>query len=100
MAARHEEGCYENNLHIFSCLQRTVERWRRGGGVKGHRILGDTVESWRQKPAISLTKSWGGYRSKTQYREGSGGSEGDNALARFVDILHPISFLNCFFRIL
>ena len=32
MAARHEEGCHEKyNLHIFSCLQRTVKRRRRGG---------------------------------------------------------------------
>ena len=45
MAARHEERCYEKcNLHIFSFLQRTAERWRRRG--KRYRISGDSAVSW------------------------------------------------------
>ena len=48
MAAQHEEGCYEemSSHKVYACwsLQRTTERWRRGG--QGHRISGDTAKSW------------------------------------------------------
>ena len=53
MVARHEEGCCENTIFtMFSCLRRAIEPdFRRYGG--------EVVS----EPAISLKKSYGGYRS-------------------------------------
>ena len=53
------------STRFLVCKERPIERSRRGG--QDHRIYGDTAGSWFQKPAISLKKSLGGYRSKTQY---------------------------------
>ena len=66
MAARHDKECYEKeNLNIFSCLQRTVERWekraKRGGAV--FRRYGRELLS---KPVISLKKTLEGCRRTTQ----------------------------------
>ena len=45
MAGRHEEKCCEKNHPLtISCLQRSIERLCRDS--KGHRISGDTAESW------------------------------------------------------
>ena len=51
-------------IHVLSCLQRTIERCRRGG--KGHRTPGDISWELISKPAISSQKSWGGYRRTAQ----------------------------------
>ena len=68
-AARHKKGCYcKKSIHIISCAQRSSDRRRRG--VEGHRISVDTTGSWFQKPAISLQKSWGGYRRTTLRPQG------------------------------
>ena len=64
MAARHDEGCYEKNIvTYFACLQRTIKRRRGVGKGSPHfRRYGRELVS---KPAISLKKSWGGYRRTT-----------------------------------
>ena len=58
MASRQEEGCYEKkHPRTFSCLERSIERWRRGAN-KGHRVSGDTTgRALVSKPAISLKNS-------------------------------------------
>ena len=42
MVARHEERYSEIDIFMyFLCLQRAIERWRRGG--KGHRTSGKYI---------------------------------------------------------
>ena len=47
----------------ISRLRRSVERSRRGG--KGHRVSGDTAESWFQNRRFRSRKVGGGYRRTT-----------------------------------
>ena len=50
--------------HIISCVQRPIDRRRRGcRGTPYFRRYDGVLVS---KPAIWLKKSWGGYRSKTK----------------------------------
>ena len=63
MAARHEEGCYEkksSNISLFAKSYRTMTSgWQ---GASYFMRYGLELVS---KPAISLKKSWGGYRRTT-----------------------------------
>ena len=66
MAARHKEGFSLRRISpcIFNVCGGTSND-AVGEGGKGHRILGDTADSWFQKQAISWKKSWEGYRRTT-----------------------------------
>ena len=65
----HEEGCYAKKyLHIRSCLQKTVERWRPDG--KGRRILGIRPPGAGFKTGDFVQEKLGGgggYRRMTSY---------------------------------
>ena len=51
------------STHFLVCKGLSIDDV--GEGVEGHRISGDTTgRALVLKPAISLKKSWGGYRSK------------------------------------
>ena len=54
-------------IHIFSCVQRSNDRRRRG--VEGLRICRRYDRELVLKPAISLKKSWGGYRRTNHFEE-------------------------------
>ena len=58
MAARREEGYLrKKGIHKFSCVQRSIDRRRRG--VEGHRISGDTTGSWLRNRRFRSRKAGG-----------------------------------------
>ena len=64
MAARHKEGCYLRNASVHFFVGKTLPNndVEVGQGIAHLRRYGRELVS---KPAISLKKCWGGYRSKT-----------------------------------
>ena len=65
MAARHDEGCNEEqDYHVILCLIRTIKQSRRVG--KGQRVSGYIYgRELAAKPPISVMKSYSGYRATT-----------------------------------
>ena len=61
------KNAMKKSFHMFFSLQRTVERIRQGGN-KGHRIFRKYGRELVSKPAISLKRSWGGYRRTTRFK--------------------------------
>ena len=64
------KGTIENgNIHIFSCAQRPIDRWRRGGCRGTPPYLRRYDRELVLKPTISLKQKLGGggYSSKTHY---------------------------------
>ena len=59
MAARHEEKCYKITFSYIFLFTKDydIEKWRRGG--KGHRIPGDTADSWFENQRIRWQKIGG-----------------------------------------
>ena len=64
MAARHEEGRYEKSIlkHFLGCEGLSDDDVGAARGTVFQEIRPDVLVS---KPAISLKKSWGGYRRTT-----------------------------------
>ena len=64
-AAQDDERCYENHTFIFSLFAKVCRPMT--SGWQGTPCFSSYSRGLISKPAISLKKSWGGYRKSTPF---------------------------------